>query len=134
MHPFAEGRLVVPPGAPPGTPLAARRRLGARVARELLAIPGIVTVEQTMGRAESGEDTWEPNRSEFHVELKRMAGGAEEQTQAAIRDVITHYPNLQAEVLTSLADRLSESLSGETALVAINIFGPDLDELDRVAD
>ena len=100
----------------------------------MLAIPGILTVEQTIGRAESGEDTWEPNRSEFHVELKRMAGGAEEQTQAAIRDVITHYPNLQAEVLTFLADRLSESLSGETALVAINIFGADLDELDRVAD
>src|SRR5207302_168714 len=69
MPPFREGHFVVQAYATPGTSLTAMRALGARVARDLLAIPGIVTVEQTMGRAESGEDTWEPNRSEFHVEL-----------------------------------------------------------------
>ena len=134
MPPFREGHFVVQAYATPGTSLAAMRTLGARVARELLAIPGIVTVEQTMGRAESGEDTWEPNRSEFHLELKRMSGGAEEATQAAIRAVLQHYPSLRTEVLTFLGDRLSESLSGEAAPVTVNVFGPGLDELDRVAD
>ena len=28
----------------------------------------IATVEQQIGRAEAGEDTWPPNRSEFHIE------------------------------------------------------------------
>src|SRR6266853_1385913 len=134
MPPFREGHFVVQAYATPGTSLAAMRTLGARVARELLAIPGVVTVEQTMGRAESGEDTWEPNRSEFHVELKRMSGRAEGTTQAAIRAVLQHYPSLRTEVLTFLGDRLSESLSGEAAPVTVNVFGPDLDELDRVAD
>jgi CzcA family heavy metal efflux pump len=134
MPPFREGHFVVQAVATPGTSLEAMKAIGARVSQELLAIPGILSVEQTIGRAESGEDTWEPNRSEFHVELERMSGRAEEQTQAAIRQAIGHYPNLQAEVLTFLGDRLSESLSGETALVAINIFGPDLDDLDRAAD
>ncbi|TLY70102.1 MAG: efflux RND transporter permease subunit [Gammaproteobacteria bacterium] len=134
MPPFREGHFVVQAYATPGTSLTAMRALGARVARDLLAIPGIVTVEQTMGRAESGEDTWEPNRSEFHVELGRMSGRAEEATQAAIRAALQHYPSLRTEVLTFLGDRLSESLSGEAAPVAVNVFGPDLDELDRVAD
>ena len=134
MPPFREGHFVVQAYATPGTSLTAMRALGARVARDLLAIPGIVTVEQTMGRAESGEDTWEPNRSEFHVELGRMSGRAEEATQAAIRAALQHYPSLRTEVLTFLGDRLSESLSGEVAPVAVNVFGPDLDELDRVAD
>src|SRR5262249_55637421 len=58
----------------------------------------------------------------------------EARTQAGIRDVAEHYPSLQSQVLTFLGDRLSESLSGETALVAINVYGPDLEELDRVAD
>ena len=134
MPPFREGHFVVQAYATPGTSLTAMRALGARVARDLLAIPGIVTVEQTMGRAESGEDTWEPNRSEFHVELGRMSGRAEGATQAAIRAALQHYPSLRTEVLTFLGDRLSESLSGEVAPVAVNVFGPDLDELDRVAD
>ncbi|HVW70712.1 MAG TPA: efflux RND transporter permease subunit, partial [Steroidobacteraceae bacterium] len=134
MPPFREGHFVVQSVAPPGTSLEAMKALGTRVSRDLLAIPGVVSVEQTIGRAESGEDTWEPNSSEFHVELARMSGSEEARTQAAIRAVAARYPNLQSEVLTFLGDRMSESLSGETALVAINVFGPDLDELDRVAD
>ncbi len=133
MPPFREGHFVVQALATPGTSLTAMKTLGARVAGDLVAIPGIVTVEQTMGRAESGEDTWEPNRSEFHIELKHMSGRAEGGIQAAIRAVLQHYPSLRTEVLTFLGDRLSESLSGETAPVAVNVFGPDLDELDRVA-
>ncbi|HEY0767215.1 MAG TPA: efflux RND transporter permease subunit [Steroidobacteraceae bacterium] len=133
MPPFREGHFVVQAIAAPGTSLTAMKALGSRVAGELLAIPGIVTVEQTMGRAESGEDTWEPNRSELHIELRHMAGRAEGATQAAVRAVMQHYPGMRTQVLTFLGDRLSESLSGETAPVAINVFGPDLDELDRVA-
>ncbi len=134
MPPFREGHFVVQAVATPGTSLTAMKTLGVRLAHDLLAIPGILSVEQTMGRAESGEDTWEPNRSEFHIELKHMSGRAEGATQAAIRAVLQHYPGLRSEVLTFLGDRLSESLSGETAPVTINVFGPELDELDRVAD
>ena len=64
----------------------------------------------------------------------RNPSAAEEATQAAIRAALQHYPSLRTEVLTFLGDRLSESLSGEAAPVAVNVFGPDLDELDRVAD
>ena len=134
MPPFREGHFVVQAVATPGTSLEAMKSLGVQVSRDLLAVPGVLFVEETIGRAESGEDTWEPNRSEFHVELARMSGRDEARTQAGIRAVAERYPNLQTEVLTFLGDRLSESLSGETAQVAINIFGPDLDELDRVAD
>lgn len=134
MPPFREGHFVVQSVAPPGTSLEAMKALGARISRDLLAVPGVLSVELTIGRAESGEDTWEPDNSEFHIELQRMSGREEARTQQGIREVVERYPNLQSQVLTFLGDRLSESLSGETALVAINIFGPDLDELDRVAD
>ena len=134
MPPFREGHFVVQAVAPPGTSMGAVRDIGERISKDFLGIPGIKSVEQQIGRAEAGEDTWEPNRSEFHIELEPMSGHAEQQTQNAIRAVLEHYPTFQTEVMTFLADRLSESLSGETALVAVNIFGNDLDELDRVAD
>lgn len=133
MPPFREGHFVVQAVGPPGSSLEAMREIGTRVSRDLLALPGVASVEQTLGRAELGEDTWETNRSEFHVELRRMSGRAEERTQAAMRELMTHYPQLQSEVLTFLGDRLSESLSGETAAIAVNIFGPELETLDAVA-
>jgi CzcA family heavy metal efflux pump len=134
MPPFREGHFVWQAAAAPGTSLEAMKALGTQASRDLLAVPGVVSVEETIGRAESGEDTWEPDRSEFHIELARMSGRDEARTQEGIRSVAEHYPSLQSQVLTFLGDRLSESLSGETALVAINVFGPDLDELDRVAN
>jgi len=134
MPPFREGHFVVQSVASPGTSLPAMKAIGAQVSRDLLAIPGVASVELTIGRAESGEDTWEPNQSEYHIELGRMSGREEARTQDRIRAVVERYPNLQSQVLTFLGDRLSESLSGETALVAINIFGPDLEELDGVAN
>ena len=44
--------------------------VGKRISRDVLALPYVATVEQQIGRAELGEDTWGPHQSEFHVELK----------------------------------------------------------------
>jgi Cu/Ag efflux pump CusA len=41
---------------------------------------------------------------------------------------------VQSEVVTFLGDRISESLSGETAQVAIKVFGDDLDALDATGN
>jgi len=133
MPAFREGHFVVQLVAPPGTSLAAMKRTGARISAELLAIPGIRTASEQIGRAEAGEDTWGPNRSEFHIEVDHVSGEQEERIQEQIRQVLAGYPGLQTEVLTFLGDRISESLSGEVSPVAIGVFGDDLDELDRVA-
>src|SRR6202008_1102736 len=96
MPPFREGHFVVQSVASPGTSLPAMKAIGARMSQDLLAVPGVVSVEQTIGRAESGEDTWEPNRSEFHIELARMSGHDEARTQEGIRDVAERYPSLRS--------------------------------------
>ncbi len=87
-------------------------------------------MEQQIGRAELGEDTWGPNRSEFHVELVAEPGIAQSDAQAAIREIVESYPGLRTEVVTFLGDRFSESLTGETAAVVISVFGDDFDALD----
>src|SRR5262249_1785504 len=69
---FREGHFVLQVAMAPGTSLQEMMRLGERLAGELLKNPNIKTVEQQIGRAEMGEDTWGPHRSEFHVELKPM--------------------------------------------------------------
>ena len=91
-------------------------------------------MEQQVGRAEQGEDTWGPERSEFHIELKPDPGidqdaGAGSRSAPCLRT----YPAVQSDVLTFLGDRISESLSGETAQGVVQVFGPDLDAIERAA-
>jgi Cu/Ag efflux pump CusA len=45
--------------------------------------------------------------------------------------ILEKYSGIQSEVV---GDRISESLSGETAQVAVKIFGDDLDALDATGD
>ncbi|MEP7245767.1 MAG: efflux RND transporter permease subunit [Gammaproteobacteria bacterium] len=134
MPPFRESHFVAQVSAPPGLSLAEMTRVGENISHKMLEIPGIATVSEQVGRAEAGEDTWSPNKSEFHIELKPGLSGAEQsRIEKALRDVFDGFPGLQSEVVTFLGDRISESVSGETAAVSINIFGRELADIDRVA-
>jgi len=130
---FREGHFVVGITMAPGTSLPEMLRLGKQISVDLLRIPEVKSVEEQVGRAEGGEDTWGTHRSEMHVELKPTAGEDQEKVQDRIRDVLAKYPGLQTEVLTFLGDRIGETISGETAGVVVNIFGDDLDVLDDKA-
>ncbi len=131
MPEFEEGHFVVQASsALPGTSFDEMLRVGRRVSAEILALPYVATIEQQIGRAELGEDTWGPNRSEFHVELKPEPGIDQSEAEEAIRKIVESYPGLRTEVVTFLGDRFSESLTGETAAVVVNVFGDDLDALD----
>ena len=131
MPDFREGHFVLQVSSSiPGTSLDEMLALGERISADVLALPYVKTINQQVGRAELGEDTWGPHRSEFHVELKPDATVNQAAAQEALRSILEHYPGIQSEVVTFLGDRISESLSGETAQVAIKIFGDDLDVLD----
>lgn len=130
---FRERHYVLAVNGPSGASIDWMLDIGRRITHDLLAIPGVATAEQQIGRAEAGEDTFPPNQSEFHVELEKVGGKEEERILGDIRRVLDSYPGIQSEALTFLGDRIGESLSGETAAIAISAYGPDLNELDRVA-
>jgi CzcA family heavy metal efflux pump len=135
MPDFREGHFVMQVSSSiPGTSLDQMLDLGKRISADVLALPFIESVEQQVGRAELGEDTWGPHRSEFHVELKADATVDQNAAQEQLRGILDKYPGIQSEVVTFLGDRISESLSGETAQVAVKVFGEDLDALDTTAD
>ncbi len=131
---FREGHFVLGVAARPGASLTVMRSYGRAITRDLLAIPGIQSVEQQVGRASGGEDTWGTERSEFHVELRpKLPGAEQDRIQQAIQDVLGRYPGLETEVLTFLGDRIGESLSGQTASLVVSLYGTDADTLDRAA-
>ncbi len=130
---FREGHFVLGVSAAPGTSLSQTMEIGKQISTALLQNPHVATVEQQIGRAELGEDTWGPNKSEFHVELKPLTGDEEERVSGEIRDMLKAVPGIQFEILTFLGDRIGESISGETAPVVVNLYGDNLDDLDSKA-
>jgi CzcA family heavy metal efflux pump len=133
MPDFREGHFVLQVSSSiPGTSLQEMLDVGKRISADVLKLPYVESIEQQAGRAELSEDTWGPHSSEFHVELKPDTTMDQSAAQEELRNILAQYPGVQSEVVTFLGDRIGESLSGETAQVAVKVFGDDLDDLDRV--
>lgn len=126
-----EGAFIVHLVELPGTSLAESLRLGRAVSVALLRIPGVRSVAQRAGRAALSEETRGPNASELDIEL--APGADSEAVQAGIRKVLAGFPGVSSAVNTFLAERMNETISGQTAAVAVQIFGNDLDALDDEA-
>jgi CzcA family heavy metal efflux pump len=131
---FREGHFVLQVSTrTAGTSLDEMAVLGERISTALLKLPFIATVEQQIGRAETGEDTWPPDRSEFHVELRERHQETEEEAEEQIRQVLQRFPEIKSETVTFLGDRISESITGETGQAVIKISGNDLPVIEQVA-
>src|SRR5690348_16460649 len=89
---FREGHFVLGVKMIPGTSLAETLRMGRVISDELLQNKNIATVEQQVGRAEQGEDTFGTQQCEFHVELKTISGEEMEKMSGEIRQVLEKYP------------------------------------------
>ncbi len=131
-----EGHYIIHMTAVPGTAEAESLRVGQRVARAIGAIPGVRSVAQWVGRAPNGADTFGPHYSEFEVDIGELPGREQVRILARIRDVLGGeagggFPGVAFAVNTFLTERIEETISGFAAPVAVSLFGPSLDLLDR---
>lgn len=132
---FREGHFVIQMAASAqGTSVGDIMATGERISKELMKLPFVKVIGHQIGRADSGEDTWSPDKSEFHVELTTSHSETETEAQDKIREVLERFPEVRTETMTFLGDRISESLSGETAQVVINLHGPTLETLESSAE
>ena len=134
MPELNEGTYSIHMAGLPGTSLQESLRVGARVQKTLAALPVVRQVCQQAGRAELSEDIWGTNYSEIHVDMQPVEGADAEQAREQLRDAILPFPGYYFSIKPFLTERIEELLSGTTAEVAVRVFGPDLDTLDRLAD
>ncbi|HEV2327768.1 MAG TPA: efflux RND transporter permease subunit [Verrucomicrobiae bacterium] len=133
MPDLQEGHYVLHMSAVPGTSLRESIRLGKIVAARLLKNRYVRSVEQQAGRTENGEDTDGPHYSELHVDLGPLGDVDPDDVQAQIRSILGEFPGLTFTVESFLAERMEETISGASAEFVINIFGNDLDTIDKKA-
>jgi len=129
---FRENYLIAHASLRAGISLTETSRVGQEISKGLLAIPGVKSVAEQIGRAENGQDPDAPNKSEFEVQIDPRQGRSAGEIDAAIRDVFDDYPNQLVEIYSVLAERIGETLSGESAPFTISVIGSDLDADDRV--
>jgi CzcA family heavy metal efflux pump len=128
-----EGNYTVHMGLRPGTSLAESMRVGALVSKALMQVPGVRLVAQRAGRANGVVDPTGVQLSEFEVDLEPMSASEQRWALYRIRQALARFPGLTTSVNTFLVERIDETISGVTAPVVVNVFGNDLDVIDRTA-
>ncbi|MGR9088539.1 MAG: efflux RND transporter permease subunit [Gammaproteobacteria bacterium] len=129
-----EGHFIVHTSSLPGTSLQETIRIGGQLTKQWLKIPGVESVSQWAGRAERGADTYGSHYSEYEIRLEPMSGGEQQKVLNRIRSTLAAFPGISFEANTFLTERIDETISGYTSAVVINIFGNDLNALDKEAE
>lgn len=130
---FRENYLIAHASLRPGISLRETTRVGEQITQRLGAIPGVESVAEQIGRAQNGQDPDAPNMSEFEIQINPAKGYTPNEIEAAIRKVFSAFPNQLTEIYSVLAERIGETLSGETSPFFVSVFGNDLDTDDAVA-
>jgi len=129
-----EGHYIVHTSSISGTSLDESIRVGKQLTRAFLNIPGVTSVSQWAGRAERGADTFGSHYSEFEVDLEfDLSGGEQQVVLDKIRNILEEFPGIRFVAYNFLSERIYETISGYTAPIVVNIYGNDLDALDRKA-
>ncbi|RQT22179.1 efflux RND transporter permease subunit [Burkholderia contaminans] len=128
-----EGHYIVHMGIAPGTSLAESMRIGTQVTHALVQVPGVRLVAQRAGRANEVVDPMGVQLSEFEVDLEPMGASGQSEALRRIQHTLARFPGLTTSVNTFLVERIDETISGVTAPVVVNVFGDNLDVIDRKA-
>jgi len=128
-----EGHFILHMYAIPGTSLEESIRIGNEASKALLKLPYIRSVSQHAGRAEQADETLGTNVSEYDIALHPLSGAEMEKADHAIEEVLEGFPGVHFDVDTFITERVEETISGHIASVALNMYGPELDALDKTA-
>jgi CzcA family heavy metal efflux pump len=143
-----EGHYIMHMTAVPGTSEQESLRIGKRVSAAIRSIEGVESVTQWVGRAPNGADTFGTHYSEFEIEIGAVSGPEQRRILHEIREILSGeeedkdndgeaeagFVGVNFAINTFLTERIEETISGYAASTVINIYGQNLDALDRDAN
>lgn len=142
-----EGHYIMHMTAVPGTSEQESLRIGNKVSEVIRKIKGVKSVTQWVGRAPNGADTFGTHYSEFEIEIGAVSAEEQRRILYSIRKQLAGevedddhdgkiepgFVGVNFAINTFLTERIEETISGYAASTVINIYGSDLDALDRDA-
>ena len=134
MPQLDEGAFLLQTVLPAEAALEEVDRLNHRVEDILREIPEVEDVVRRTGRAERTEDPMPHTLSDVLVVLKPDRTRSLEDLETDMREKLEGVPGVAVLFTTPLGMRIDEGLGGTPADISVRIFGPDLDELSRLAE
>jgi len=134
MPQLDEGAFLLQTVLPAEAALEEVDRLNHRVEDILREIPEVEDVVRRTGRAERTEDPMPHTLSDVLVVLKPNRTRSLEDLEADMREKLEGVPGVAVLFTTPLGMRIDEGLGGTPADISVRIFGPDLDQLSRLAE
>ena len=130
VPPLARGEFTLALEMPEGTPLGRSESVIRELEKDLAKLPGIDMVAGEVGISRDGQSSAQrrkENRAEVQVRLTESTAVAENAALENIREALLKYPDLRMKVRR-------QSLLAFGAPVAVNIYGYNLSDLQRVAE
>jgi cobalt-zinc-cadmium resistance protein CzcA len=134
MPQLDEGAFLLQTVLPAEASLDEVDRLNHRVEDVLREVPEVEDVVRRTGRSERTEDPMPHTVSDVLVVLKNDRVRNLEAIEAEMRERLAGMPGIAVLFTTPLGTRIDEGLGGTPADLSVRIFGPDLDELSRLAE
>ena len=132
-----EGDLLVRMTMAPSISLEQAAEMVGVFERRLLKFPEVERVVSRVGRGEVGAHADPVNNAESFVELKPQDDWVTEQTSEALYAKIASsfedFPGARFNFTQPIAAAVDELLTGTKAELAMKLFGPEMDVLDRKA-
>jgi Cu/Ag efflux pump CusA len=129
---FHETNVIMHMFGAPGVGLDESMRVGIAAERELLAVPGVQSVAQFVGRATLAEDHgFGAERSELLVRLRPDADAAA--VAEALRARAATIGGFAFDLKQFLNERIEETLEGGGAALIVRLRGPDAFALEQAA-
>jgi len=134
MPKLDEGALMITTSLPPEASLAEVDRVNHHVEDILRTFPEVEDVVRRTGRGERTEDPMLHTFSDVLVVLKKDRKRSPEELEAAMREKLEVVAGVTIAYTTPLLMRIDEGLAGTPADISVRIFGPDLDQLAKLAE
>ncbi len=134
-----EGNFWIRASMPPTLALADGTRATRTMREILLRHPEIITVVSQHGRPDNGSDASPLSNVELFVPLKPQAQWPHGETKAELTETIQHefkqaLPGINFNFSQYIQDNIEEALSGVKGANSVKIIGPNLGELERLAN
>ncbi|HXJ34412.1 MAG TPA: efflux RND transporter permease subunit [Candidatus Eisenbacteria bacterium] len=129
---FHETNLILHMTGAPGVGLDETARVGAAAARALLAVPGVRSVAQFIGRATLAEDhAFGSERGELLVRL--TSGNEAAAVTRALATAVQDIAGFTFDVKQYLNERIEETIEGEGAELVVRVRGAELGSIEEGA-